>query len=155
MSEDMKGSAGAQAGSEHEAPKQGGQSAQEDFNKLVGSAKEATEGFELHKLFKGRIGNVQFIYYVVGSFVLGLVLSMIPIVNILAGLALAVLGVGVGIRRWHDTGVTGWAVLVFFIPIVGLLAALYLMWKHGEAGKNQYGEAPDPKRPIFHAILNS
>jgi|GEM_PF-2087225 uncharacterized membrane protein YhaH (DUF805 family) len=150
MNEEHTDTAAAQ-----EAPKQGGQSAQEDFNKLVGSAKEATEGFQLHKLFEGRIGNVQFIYYVVGSIVLGLVLGMIPIINLLAGLALAVLGVGIGIRRWHDVGVTGWATLIFFVPVVGLLAVLYLMWKHGEQGANKYGEAPDPKRPLLKAILNS
>lgn len=150
MNEEHMDTAAAQ-----EAPKQGNQSAQEDFNKVVGSAKEATAGFELKKLFEGRIGNVQFIYYVAGSIVLGLVLGMIPLINLLAGLALAVLGVGVGIRRWHDVGVTGWAVLIFFVPIVGLLAVLYLMWKHGETGANKYGEAPDPKRPILKAILNS
>lgn len=155
MSEDFTDSAGAQRAPAQEAPKQGGQSAQDDLNKVFGSAKAATEGFEFKKLFEGRIGNVQFLYYLIGSIVLGLVLGMIPVINFLAGIVLAVLGIGVGIRRWHDVGVTGWAVLIFFIPIVGLLTALYLAWKHGEVGANKYGEAPDPHCPIFHAILNS
>lgn len=131
------------------------QSAQEDFNKLMGSAKEATAGFELGKIFKGRIGNVQFLYYLVGAIIVGMVAGMVPLVNIIVGIALFVLSIGVGIRRWHDVGVTGWATLVFFIPLVGLLTALYLCWKHGDAGANKYGDAPDPKRPIFKAILNS
>lgn len=148
---------GAHAEQAHsgQSAKQGGQSAQADLNKLVGSAKEATEGFELGKLFEGRIGNVQFLYFFVGALVLGLVLGMIPIIGILANIVLAVIGIGVGIRRFHDINVTGWASLVFFVPFIGLLVALYLCWKHGDAGDNQYGSAPDLHRPIFKAILNS
>jgi uncharacterized membrane protein YhaH (DUF805 family) len=133
----------------------GGQSAQEDLNKLMGSAKEAAAGFQLSKLFEGRIGNMQFLYYLVGAIIVGLVVGMIPLVNLIAGIALAVLSVGVGIRRWHDVGVTGWAALIFFVPFVGLLAALYLCWKHGEAKENQYGPVPDANSPFFHAVLNS
>jgi uncharacterized membrane protein YhaH (DUF805 family) len=133
----------------------GGQSAQEDLNKLMGSAKEAAAGFQFGKLFEGRIGNMQFLYYLVGALVIGMVTSMIPLVNLLVGLALVVVSIGVGIRRWHDVGVTGWASLIFLVPFVGLLAALYLCWKHGEAKENQYGPVPDANRPFFHAVLNS
>jgi uncharacterized membrane protein YhaH (DUF805 family) len=132
-----------------------GQSAQEDLNKLMGSAKEAAAGFQLGKLFEGRIGNMQFLYYLVGAIIVSLVAGMIPLVNLVVAIALAVVGVGVGIRRWHDVGVTGWATLIFFVPFVGLLAALYLCWKHGEEKENQYGPVPDVHRPFFHAVLNS
>ena len=133
----------------------GGQSAQEDLNKLMGSAKEAAAGFTFSKLFEGRIGNMQFLYYLVGAIVVGLVAGIIPLVNLFVGIVLAVLSVGVGIRRWHDVGVTGWATPIFFVPFVGLLVALYLCWKHGEEKENQYGPVPDANRPFFHAVLNS
>ena len=131
------------------------QSAKADFEKVSSSAKEAVAGFKLNKLFEGRIGNMQFLYFVVGAFAVGLLTSFIPLVNILVGLALMVVGVGVGIRRWHDVGVTGWATLAFFVPIVGLLVVIYLCWKKGDEEGNVYGQVPDPSRPIFHAILNS
>ena len=90
------------------------------------------------------------------SFVLLLVvaLSVVALLS-LVGIVLAVVSVGVGIRRWHDVGVTGWATLIFFVPFVGLLVALYLCWKHGETKENQYGPVPDANRPFFHAVLNS
>lgn len=133
----------------------GGQSAQADLQAVANRAKAAAEGFQFNKLFEGRIGNMHFLYFFVASIILGFVLGMIPVIGWIISLALAVLGVGVGIRRFHDIGVTGWAVLVFFIPIVGLLVALYLCWKHGDAGANAYGAAPDSKREFFRAVLNT
>ncbi len=140
---------------EPQASSNTGQSAQADFQKVVGSAQAASKGFEFGKLFEGRIGNMHFLYFFVASLVLGLVLGMIPVIGWIVALALLVLAFGVGIRRFHDINVTGWAVLVFLIPIVGLLVALYLCWKHGDAGANQYGPAPDPNRDFFKAVLNT
>ncbi|MBM3272295.1 DUF805 domain-containing protein [Candidatus Kaiserbacteria bacterium] len=98
---------------------------------------------------------MQFLYFFLGAVVVGMVAGMIPLINMLVGIVLAVIGFGVGIRRFHDINVTGWAAVVFLVPFIGLLAALYLCWKHGDAGDNQYGSAPDPHRPILKAILNS
>ncbi len=140
-----------------EPPKQeaGGQSAQADLNKLVGSAKEATHGFDFNKLFEGRIGHTYFLYFFISSFLIGFTLTMIPVIGWLISIALLVLGLGVGVRRFHDINVTGWAAVLLIIPPIGLFVALYLCWKHGDAGPNKYGEAPDPKRDFFKAILNT
>ena len=49
---------------------------------------------------------------------------------------------GVGVRRLHDVGRSGWWWLIAFIPIVGLLVLLYWAVSKGTDGPNEYG--PDP-----------
>ena len=46
------------------------------------------------------------------------------------------------IRRLHDTGLSGFFVLLSFVPIISFGLLLYLLFKKGTEGDNQYG--PDP-----------
>jgi uncharacterized membrane protein YhaH (DUF805 family) len=57
-------------------------------------------------------------------------------------LALLLPSIAVTIRRLHDTGRSGWWMLVFLIPVIGLVG-FYFMVKDGDAGDNRFG--PDPK----------
>lgn len=52
-------------------------------------------------------------------------------------------GLGVGIRRLHDTGRSGWLLLVGFIPCIGGILLLIWTIEEGTNGRNEYG--PDPK----------
>ena len=61
----------------------------------------------------------------------------------LFGLAMLLPALGVAIRRMHDTGRSGWWVLVSFIPFVGWLIFIWFATRDGEPGPNAYG--PDPK----------
>lgn len=47
------------------------------------------------------------------------------------------------LRRLHDTGRSGWWVLLAFVPLLGALAILFFTEQEGEAGDNAYG--PNPK----------
>ena len=131
------------------------QSAQADINAAAARAKAATSGFKFDNLFAGRIDNMNYLYAVVGSIVLGFILGMIPIIGLLVSLVFLVVGLGVSARRLHDIGMSGWASLLLLIPFVGLLGMIYLCWRHGDTGSNAYGAAPDPKRDLFKAILNT
>lgn len=51
--------------------------------------------------------------------------------------------VAVGVRRLHDTGMSGWAHLVSLIPLVGLWV-LVMLASEGEKEANKYGESPKP-----------
>ncbi len=51
------------------------------------------------------------------------ILAMMPVVLITA--------VGGSIRRWHDLGRSGWMVLLNFVPCVGVLVVLYLLFAPG------------------------
>ena len=55
----------------------------------------------------------------------------------------AVPAMAVGVRRLHDTGRSGWWMLVSLIPFVGGIWLIVLMCLDGSAGDNCYGSRPD------------
>jgi len=46
------------------------------------------------------------------------------------------------IKRLHDINLSGWYSLVLYIPFINLIFSLYLMFKRGDKGRNQYGPNP-------------
>lgn len=60
-------------------------------------------------------------------------------------LAILLPSLAVTARRLHDTGRSGWWMLIILIPVIGALVLLYWMVKRGDIGANSYG--PDPIGP--------
>jgi uncharacterized membrane protein YhaH (DUF805 family) len=67
-------------------------------------------------------------------------------------LAILIPSLAVGVRRLHDTGKSGWLLLLFmvlgFIPIVGFIASIVqivILCQDSDPGMNEYG--PSPKYP--------
>jgi uncharacterized membrane protein YhaH (DUF805 family) len=58
-------------------------------------------------------------------------------------LAVFIPSIAVAIRRLHDTGRSGWWILIAFVPLVGGLILLVFMLLDSTPGDNQYG--PNPK----------
>nr|MDH3153553.1 DUF805 domain-containing protein [Bacillus licheniformis]MDH3164418.1 DUF805 domain-containing protein [Bacillus licheniformis] len=58
-------------------------------------------------------------------------------------LAVLVPSLAVNVRRPHDTGRSGWWILIGFLPIIGAVILLIFYCQAGEAKENQYG--PNPK----------
>jgi uncharacterized membrane protein YhaH (DUF805 family) len=58
--------------------------------------------------------------------------------------AVAVLlpGLGVAIRRLHDTGRSGWWLLLNLIPCIGMLIIIVFLATDGQPHPNDYGEVP-------------
>lgn len=50
-----------------------------------------------------------------------------------------------GIKRLKDTDNNPWMILLTFVPVLGMIMALYMLFAEGTIGPNKYG--PDPKRP--------
>ena len=48
-----------------------------------------------------------------------------------------------GIKRLQALDKSGWLILICYIPFVGWIFALYMLFADGTVGPNQYG--PDPK----------
>ena len=63
--------------------------------------------------------------------------------SLLVMLAIIVPSIAVGVRRLHDTGRSGWWMLIAFLPIIGGLVLLVFFVLEGTKGPNEYG--PDPK----------
>ncbi|MEJ2544990.1 MAG: DUF805 domain-containing protein [Calditrichaceae bacterium] len=60
----------------------------------------------------------------------------------LYSLAVLIPALAVAVRRLHDTGKSGWMILIVLIPIVGAIWLLVLMILEGNAGENKYGPSP-------------
>jgi uncharacterized membrane protein YhaH (DUF805 family) len=58
-------------------------------------------------------------------------------------LAIIIPGLAVTVRRLHDTGKSGWMILLCLIPIVGGIIVLVFTVLDSDPGPNQYG--PNPK----------
>jgi uncharacterized membrane protein YhaH (DUF805 family) len=53
------------------------------------------------------------------------------------------LGLAVSVRRLHDTGRSGWWVLIGLVPLLGQAVLVVFLTEAGQQGDNRYG--PDPK----------
>ena len=67
-----------------------------------------------------------------GGGIVGLVWILVTIVP-----ALAVL-----VRRLHDTGKSGWWILIGLVPFVGTIVLFVFSVLDSDAGANRYGESP-------------
>ncbi|EYB68823.1 hypothetical protein DEIPH_ctg017orf0197 [Deinococcus phoenicis] len=65
------------------------------------------------------------------------------LVSSLYGLAVLVPSLAVGVRRLHDTGRSGWWMLIGLIPFVGGIILLIFTVMDSQPGSNKWG--PNPK----------
>ncbi len=75
-------------------------------------------------------------------FILSQVSSIFLIFYFLFALAMMVPGIAAAIRRLHDTGKSGWLLLVSFVPFVGAIILIVFLASSGESGQNAYGPPP-------------
>jgi uncharacterized membrane protein YhaH (DUF805 family) len=70
----------------------------------------------------------------------------VGLIGSIAGLALLLPSIAVGIRRLHDTSRSGWWILIGLVPIVGwiVLLVFYVQDSHGD---NQHGPSPKAATP--------
>jgi uncharacterized membrane protein YhaH (DUF805 family) len=104
--------------------------------------------------FKGRARRREFWMFALFNFIISLVLSIIDrvignpemglgILGTLYALAVLLPSLAVGVRRLHDTGRSGWWLLIGLIPCIGLIVLIIFTVEDSQAGDNQYG--PNPK----------
>lgn len=103
-----------------------------------------------YAVFTGRARRKEFWMFVLINLIISVVLSFAEIalggpgiMSIIYSLAVLLPGIGVSIRRLHDTNRSGWWLLIGLIPLVGLIIMIIFMVQDSQAGENQYG--PNPK----------
>lgn len=114
--------------------------------------------FSKYAVFQGRARTSEFWWFFLFNF---LVKMVIPIIGtmvlgenpalcllilyglILYGLAAFLPSLAVGVRRLHDTGKSGWFILIGLIPVVGTIMLIIFYCQDSEPGENKYG--PNPK----------
>jgi len=63
--------------------------------------------------------------------------------------AIFVPSLAVGVRRFHDTGRSGWYYGLGLIPYVGIIILVVFFATEGEAGDNHFGPDPKVTGPLF------
>lgn len=79
-------------------------------------------------------------------FILGILINIASFFSILSGiysLAILIPMLGLWVRRLHDTGKSGWFLLLGLIPGIGAIVLLVFACMDSQPGANQYG--PNPK----------
>ena len=83
-----------------------------------------------------------FLFYVlvyIAAVVLDSILSL-GLLSILVSLSLLCPSLAIGTRRLHDINKSGWFQLLYFIPVLGLIAMIYFLVQPGNIGANRFGE---------------
>ena len=114
------------------------------------------EVLKKYAVFSGRARRKEYWMFFLFNLIITLVLALIDSLTgtfssqaglgLLSGLySLAVLipSIAVTVRRLHDTGRSGWWILIGLIPVIGGIILLIFMVLDSEPGENQYG--PNPK----------
>ncbi len=102
---------------------------------------------ERYATFEGRARRAEFwwfwlanvIVFVVLAVLAGAVSNVIWVLYALYGLAMIIPSIAVAVRRLHDTGKTGWLLLLGFVPVVGPIVLLVFYLLDSTPGTNQYG----------------
>src|SRR5690554_2259920 len=101
--------------------------------------------------FNGRARRSEYWYFVLFNFIVSLGLGMVDaftgigFLNYVYSLAVIIPGIAVSIRRLHDTGRSGWWLLVGLIPFIGWIILIVFFVQDSDPYDNQYG--PNPKSP--------
>ena len=102
--------------------------------------------------FNGRARRKEYWMFVLFNMIVSIVLVMVmglisekaaSAINIIYSLALLLPGLSLGVRRLHDTGKSGWFMLIGLIPLVGAIILLVFFCTDSQPGSNEYG--PNPK----------
>lgn len=104
-----------------------------------------------YAVFNGRARRKEYWYFVLFNFLISFVLGIIDGVlgltadgsglGLLGGLyslAVFIPGIAVGIRRLHDTGRSGWWLLIALVPLVGAIVLIIFLASGSEPGPNKY-----------------
>lgn len=89
------------------------------------------------------------VYSLIGSLVagvfalIGFLLGLPLLLTGLYSIAVFIPSLAVTVRRLHDTGRSGWWLLLMFIPLIGPIILLVFLLTDSQPGTNKYG--PNPK----------
>lgn len=98
--------------------------------------------------FTGRARRKEYWMFMLVNLIITLVLGILSslfgseLLTKLYSLFIFLPSLAVTVRRLHDTGKSGWWVLIGLIPIVGFIVLLIFTCIDSDPGTNQYGENP-------------
>ncbi|MBE0672441.1 MAG: DUF805 domain-containing protein [Anaerolineales bacterium] len=111
-----------------------------------------------YAVFSGRARRKEYWMFFLFNLIIAAVLGgTLGLIEVIAGIpstlsvllitiytiAVIIPGLAVGVRRLHDTGKSGWWLLITLVPIIGAIVVLIFQLQDSQQGENQYG--PNPK----------
>ncbi len=99
------------------------------------------EVLKKYTVFTGRATRTEYWMFFLVNVIISLVLGFLDltIIGYIYTLAVLLPGIGVAIRRLHDTGKSGWWLLIGLIPFLGAIVLIVFLAMDSEPGQNQYG----------------
>lgn len=110
------------------------------------------EVLKKYAVFSGRARRKEYWMFYLVNCVIGALIGIIEVMagmspqsalTILYSLVILIPSFAVAVRRLHDTGRSGWWLLIALVPIVGAIVLLVMVVQDSQPGDNQYG--PNPK----------
>ncbi|WP_298158337.1 DUF805 domain-containing protein [Brevundimonas sp.] len=118
-------------------------------------------GLQKYVVFEGRASRSEFWYFTLAAFCAYVVSSILD--SLLFGSSIGLLytvtvlglilpSLAVQVRRLHDTGRSGWWVLIVLVPLVGAILLIVWFCQEGKSEDNPYGvvsSGPNSSEPLF------
>nr|WP_223160744.1 DUF805 domain-containing protein [Salinispora cortesiana] len=107
--------------------------------------------------FSGRARRSEYWWFYLFTVILGFAGGILngvletSFVSVIVGLALLLPSLAVGVRRLHDTGRSGWFLLLGLIPFIGFVVLLVFFVQDSKPGPNRFG--PNPKDPAIPGLV--
>jgi len=72
----------------------------------------------------------------------GVMFSVLMVLLAVGGVFTGVMSIIYGVRRLNDMNMSGWLILLMFVPLANFVMALVMLFVPGSKGENKYGPAP-------------
>lgn len=99
--------------------------------------------------FSGRATRQEYWMFVLVNFLIAFAIAFIEgmagstgVLSMVYALAVFIPSLAVLVRRLHDTGKSGWWVLIAFIPLAGAIVLLIFAVLPSDSNENQFGPYP-------------
>ncbi|MGB0738162.1 MAG: DUF805 domain-containing protein [Ilumatobacteraceae bacterium] len=92
--------------------------------------------------FSGRATRPEYWWFFLANLILSVVLGFLPFIGNVYSLGTLLPGIAVAMRRLHDTGRSGWWLLLVLIPIVGWIIVIVWLATPGNPEANEHGAPP-------------
>lgn len=98
--------------------------------------------------FSGRARRKEYWMFTLISFVISLVLTIIgsaigvEFISYIYSIGVLIPTLAVAVRRLHDTGRSGWWLLIALVPLVGAIVLIVFLASEGKPETNEHGANP-------------
>ena len=115
----------------------------------MGFTEAIKSGFANYVNFSGRARRSAYWYWAlyvllvtIAANIIDAVAGTVPILSLVVGLGLFLPNLAVSIRRLHDTGRSGWWILIGLIPLIGFIVLIVFYVQDSDPTENQFGPSP-------------